>query len=67
MAARGERPRQRLVHPLGEQQAVDQHHQARTLAVGGVGEAVAVVAEAPGDLGDHDPQCGGWGPYPGGP
>src|SRR4051794_30319569 len=46
MAALGERPRQRLVHALGEQEAVQQHGQARPLSVLRVGQSLAVEREA---------------------
>ena len=44
--ALGERLRQRLVHALGEQQAVQQDRQARALAVDRVGQPLAVEREA---------------------
>ena len=45
VAALGERAGERLVHALGEQQAVDEDAGARALAVLGVGDPLALVAE----------------------
>jgi hypothetical protein len=47
MPAPGQRARQRLVHSLAEQQAVEQHDHPRALAVARVGEPLAAVEEAP--------------------
>ena len=44
--ALGQRPRERLVHALVEQQAVQQDRQPRALAVHGVGQPLAVEREA---------------------
>ena len=46
MAALGQRPGERVVHVAAEQQAVQQHDDARPLAVGAVGQRAAGVREA---------------------
>ena len=45
VAALGERAGERLVHALGEQEAVDEDAGARALAVLGVDDPLALVAE----------------------
>ena len=46
VAARGEAARERLVHALAEQQAVQEHGHPRALAVDRVGQAAPFVVEA---------------------
>jgi len=45
VAALGQRARQRDVHALAEQQAVEEHRDARALAVHAVGQLAALAAE----------------------
>ena len=58
VAALGERPRQRLVHALAQQQPVQEHRHARALAVDLVGQPAVLARERPGLLARrHRPDC----------